>query len=85
MDNIEIYLRKIRIGSPGKFDSTFGLKKSHHPMLMEPLYVVVWLDTGHLVDGIGSFFDGISAENYIKENRQKLIDKEFERILLINK
>lgn len=72
----------IRIGKPGKFDETFGLIKHHTEFLMEPLYLVVWKDTGEHVIGTGGFLDPISAENYVQENRNKLIDKQFERLVL---
>jgi hypothetical protein len=49
---------------------------------MEPLYLIVWLDSGEQVLGTGGFFDPIQAENYVKENHQSLIDKQFERDFL---
>lgn len=81
---MEKKITKIRIGSPGKFDDMFALTAHQHPQLMEYLYSIVWLDSGELVPGIGSFFNPIQAENYVKDNRNKLIDREIENILLIN-
>jgi hypothetical protein len=72
----------VEIGKPGKFDPTFGLMKAYHPALMEPLYVIVWKDSGEQVLGTGGFVDPISAENYVKENRNKMVDKEFEQKFL---
>jgi hypothetical protein len=65
-------------------DSTFGLMNHYHQLLMDPLWTIVWLDTGDQVSMTGSFFTRDSAIAYIKEHRQQLIDKQFEEILLIN-
>lgn len=74
----------ISIGMPGKFDPVFGLMKVHHPALMEPLYAVVWLETGEQVMGSGGFMNPIQAENWVEENRLRLIDKDFEEKFLVN-
>ncbi len=74
----------IKIGRPGKFDTTFGLIRVEYPQLMEPLFAIVWLDNNERVPGIGAFIDPVVAEEFIKKNRQLLIDKEFEKVFLIN-
>lgn len=71
-----------RIGKPGKFNQTFGIIAHEVQFLMEPLYIIVWLDSGEQVLGTGGFFDPIQAENYVEENHQSLIDKQFERDFL---
>lgn len=75
----------MKIGKPGKFDPTFGLIKYHHPLLSEPLYMIVCLGSADPIVGVGSFFDPISAENYVEKHRKALIDKEFEKSFLINR
>lgn len=77
--------RIFNIGRPGSIDPVFGLVAYRHPQLMEFLYCIVWKDSGNHVSGIGSFFDQISAENYVKYNRIALLDKEIENILLVNR
>ena len=74
----------ISIGKPGKFDPVFGLIRFYHPQLMEPLYKVVWKDSGERVLGLGSFMDPIYAEEFVGKVRQHLIDREIENILLVN-
>ena len=76
-------LQKIRIGSPGKFDDVFGLQALTHPWLTDPLYSIVFLDSGDRVPGLGSFPNPIDAENYVKQHRLKMIDRKIEDELLI--
>jgi hypothetical protein len=74
-------LWKIRLsGKP--LDITFGLMTHDHPSFMDPLWTIVWLDTLEQAAMTGSFFNKDSALNYIKEHREQLIDKQFEKIIL---
>jgi hypothetical protein len=76
-------LQQIRIGSPGKFDDAFGLQALTHPQLMDPLYMIVWLDTGERVACVGSFQNPLHAEDYVRLHRLKMIDRKIEDELLI--
>ena len=76
-------VNKIRIGSPGKFDNTFGLLRFEHEQLGD-MWAIVWLDSGERVAGIGSFMFPMSAEEYVKACRDQIIAKEVENILLVN-
>ena len=76
-------MRQIRIGSPGKFDASFGLEALTHPQLMEPLYYIVFLDTGDKVPGLGGFPNPIDAENYVHMHREKMITRKIEDELLL--
>jgi len=75
----------MEIGMPGSFDPVFGIIAYRHYQLMEPLYVIVWKNTGEQVIGTGGFENPISAENYVSSNRIALLNEEIENILLINK
>lgn len=76
----------IRIGRPGKFDPTFGLKKQYRRKGQNPrhVYIPIWLETGKKVKGLKGYLDPIYVEKIITERRKELIDKEFENILLVN-
>ena len=74
-------LWKVRLsGKPP--DETFGLMTHDHPSFTDRLWTIVWLDTLEQVSMTGSFFNKDSALNYIRENREQLIDKQFEKIIL---
>jgi hypothetical protein len=75
-------IKKIRIGSPGKFDEVFGLTAHKHPALMDPLWCIVWLDTGEQVPMTGGFMNDIQAEDYVKQHRDKMINRQIENELL---
>lgn len=75
-------LQTIRVGSPGKFDEVFGLQALTHAWLSDPLYTVVFLDTGERVPGLGSFQCAIQAEDYVKAYRLQMINRKIEDELL---
>jgi len=50
---------------------------------MEPLYSIVFLDSGERVPGLGSFQNPIHAEDYVAKHRLKMIDRKIEDELLI--
>jgi len=72
----------IEIGKPGKFDKVFGLVRYQHPAFSEPLYVVVFKDTGEQVMLSGGFVNPIHAENWVKNNRDRIIEENLEKIIL---
>lgn len=83
--NLEMKTSIHRLRLNGKLsDETFGLMTYDHPAIMAPLWIIVWLDTKEQVPLTGGFFNQSSAENYVKEHHQELIDKQLEKILLIN-
>jgi hypothetical protein len=72
----------VKIGRPGRFDQIFGLRKTEHHLLCDPLWEIVFLDDGERVKNIGAFFDPISAENYVYSHREELINDKFEEEFL---
>lgn len=63
-------------------DETFRILAFYHVALSEPLYAITWKDTGRQVSRTGGFFSEQGAIDYIKENRQKMIDALFEETVL---
>lgn len=63
-------------------DQVFCLEEFYHELLSEPLYAIVFKDTGKRIMDIGSFNSRDTAEWWLDSSRQRLIDEELERVLL---
>lgn len=74
----------IHIGVPGKFDEVFGLEFVAGKDGSRPHWFVVWKETGDRVDKNHFFMDPINAEFWVKENRERIIEENFEKILLVD-
>lgn len=73
----------IRIGRSGKFDKVFGLVAFTHSAFSEPLYKIVWLDSGEQVAMTGVFGYPPQAERFVETHRDELINREMENKLLL--
>lgn len=76
----------IEIGMPGKFDDVFGLvcehrRTGHHP---RHVYVVVWKGDGSRVKAVPGFYSPIKAEAFVKKHRNRIIEENVDKILLVD-
>lgn len=63
-------------------EPAFGIRTKKHPLLIDKLYVIVWVDSGNEVEGIGAFTESDNAVLYVRQNRNAIIDKFFEKNVL---
>lgn len=64
------------------FDPVFGLTKHEHPALIDPLWCIVWRDTGEQVRKTGGFLNSVEASLFANKNREEWIRKKMEETLL---
>lgn len=74
----------IEIGISGEYDPEFGLVAIYTEFLIDPLYIVVFKESLEQVPMSGGFARPIQAENWLKENREDIINKDFEQKFLFN-
>ncbi len=80
------YSNLIAIGFPGKFDDVFSLvsqyrRKGQHP---RHVYLIVWKESGWRVNGTPGFYNPLKAEAFVKKHRNRLIDENVDKILLVD-